>query len=166
MDTRITRENLGNVAVRLGNLPWRWVKAERIFSNIAELHGFVPISKDAPENLTLAMETADGFETINFADSKLITNPPGSDTRESHIVEMCDEQGGLMNARDLHCLYLPIGFAQDILRWRELYGVVLPHGVWEDFRDETRSEDEGGSPEAFKSHFVGPMWFVVYPPKA
>ena len=137
MNIDITAKNIKDFSFQLRGFPWWWVRADQIFERIQEVADFLPISQDAPYELM-------GVQTPAFKEVNLVDDCPVTD-------------------QDLLFMYVPLGFAQDVLRWREQYGDALPKGVWEN--DGTHWSNEGGSREAFASRYVGPMWWVVYPPQ-
>jgi len=142
-------EDVGKWAVRLEGLPWKWIKASRLFDSIRELHIYAEaFSKDAPYSLIVAVDSRrEGFESVTFEPA------PGSPlirgSRSSTIMS-------------IERVFVPLGFAHDVEGWAGEYWPLLPKGEWVDFCDLTRIEEEGGDADRyFAAHYVGPSWWVV-----
>jgi len=137
------------LAVRLEGLSWKWVRADWVLSDIAELKIFAQaLSKDAPYSVALATDMGMKYYFDNV-DISLIY-PQGYIPIAGY------------GTFDLSRVYIPLGFALDVEDWLGQWPDQDPEGQWVSFCDLTRTMDEGGDADRyFAAHFVGPSWWVV-----
>jgi hypothetical protein len=162
---KLTSENVINVAVRLGNLPWKWVAVIDLFENEQEMRKFADISKDGNYHLSCAIRAdlsssfmADessecGDATAWGAPCKLLVSP------HWHKFNFCYDSRRYDH--DWKLFFVPLGFALDVLEWKEKFWVAgrrpFPRGIWQEPRDVRD--------DALFSCLDGSQWFVVYPPE-
>lgn len=102
----ITSENAVAISVQFHNVQWHWVRADRIFTDADAYAG------DVLEFAALCK--TDPVEVLHY-DENEDDRPRWSVLR--HEGDSCTE---------IKHIWLPLGFAQDILRWRELAGDEPP----------------------------------------
>jgi len=157
-------QNIEKYAVRLEGLPWKWIQARMVFSNVEQLLSYAVLSKDAPHTLAIAVDSPshnNGWEFINL---DLSIQTQDGYARWQHT-------DGSEHSAWIERIWIPLGFVLDVRAWFEsaidqprtiFANHIRPIGHWVDFADLTRDMNTGGDGDRwFSAHFVGPSWWVV-----